>query len=52
MRSVAHGYFAYVNKISFAYPEQSVHKGVTGEMASANIFLGGRNDMLLGYHQS
>ncbi len=28
MCSVAHGYFAYVNKISFAYPEHSVHKGV------------------------
>ncbi len=25
----AQGYFAYVNKISFAYPEQSVHKDVT-----------------------
>ncbi len=25
---VAHGYFAYVNKISFAYPEHLVHEGV------------------------
>ncbi len=26
---VAHGYFAYVNEISFAYPEHLVHEGVT-----------------------
>ncbi len=26
---VAHGYFVYVNKISFAYAEHLVHKGVT-----------------------
>ncbi len=25
---VAHGYFAYVNEISFAYPEHVVHEGV------------------------
>ncbi len=25
---VAHGYFAYVNEISFAYPEHLVHEGV------------------------
>ena len=25
---LAHGYFAYVNKISFAYPEHLVHEGV------------------------
>ena len=25
---LAHGYFAYVNKISFAYPEHLVHGGV------------------------
>ena len=29
MWSVAHGYFAYVNKTLFAYPEHLVHKGVT-----------------------
>ncbi len=28
MRHVAHGYFAYVNEISFAYPEHLVHGGV------------------------
>ncbi len=28
MRYVAHGYFAYVNEISFAYPEHLVHGGV------------------------
>ena len=34
---VAHGYFAYVNKISFAYPEHLVHGGVAPkrEMNSA-----------------
>ncbi len=25
---VAHGYFAYVNETSFAYPEHLVHEGV------------------------
>ncbi len=30
MRYVAHGYFAYVNEISFAYPEHLVHGGVAG----------------------
>ncbi len=25
---LAHGYFAYVNEISFAYPEHLVHGGV------------------------
>ncbi len=28
MRYVAHGLFAYVNEISFAYPEHLVHAGV------------------------
>ncbi len=28
MRYVAHGYFAYVNEISFAYLEHLVHGGV------------------------
>ncbi len=28
---VAHGYFAYVNEISFAYPEHLVHEGVAGQ---------------------
>ncbi len=27
---VAHGYFAYVNETSFAYPEYLVHEGVAG----------------------
>ncbi len=27
---VAHGYFAYVNEISFAYPEHLVHEGIAG----------------------
>ncbi len=28
MSFMAHGYFAYVNEISFAYPEHLVHAGV------------------------
>ncbi len=32
----AHGYFAYVDKTSFAYAEHLVHKGVTVILALAN----------------
>ncbi len=35
---VAHGYFAYVNKTSFAYAEHLVHKGVTGGDHKIAIF--------------
>ena len=33
---VAHGYFAYVNEISFAYLEHLVHEGVA--KLSTNLF--------------
>ncbi len=35
---VAHGYFAYVNKISFAYPEHLVHEGVASQGLAPLIY--------------
>ena len=37
MRYVAHGYSAYVNKISFAYPEHLVHGGVAPAVIMCNF---------------
>ena len=39
---VAHGYFAYVNKTSFAYPEHLVHEGVADMPPSVQLFPGAR----------
>ncbi len=36
MRYVAHGYFAYVNEISFAYTEHLVHGSVAGYLGQTN----------------
>ncbi len=34
---LAHGYFAYVNKMSFAYPEHLVHEGVWGVLSQGAL---------------
>ncbi len=36
---MAHGYFAYVNEISFAYPEHLVHDGVARIRIQTQYFL-------------